>query len=306
MYCRKCGAEIPDDAVFCPECGERVIKVSQNQKTTKTEELKKNIQKENAEVKTKNTPRKKGGILKPLLIVGVIAVLGIAGKDLFTERFGEKENQPESAAVIPADNTPENTAETAVSPVKPETPVQSTQTTKPSVPNNPVTGNTSPDTTGSGTWEEDQMPKTINDLTMAVLDDFVFPEKMLVNGVPQNAEYLQPYTAEGAWKYELIFEENNYKEIGLCELIFGQYGVSFELYPSQSIYGYDIYPTDRETIGYDTYTGSMRDEDYILQDSSERSTIVLSPFIRIEGTEYAFGSIATAAGDIGSFLFTRP
>lgn len=306
MYCRKCGAEIPDEAVFCPECGERVIKVSENRKTTKTEELKKNIQKEKSVVKTKSTPRKKGGILKPLLIVGVIAVLGIAGKDLFTEYFGEKKDQPELSVVIPADDTPESTINTPVPSVKPETPVQNTQTIKPSVPNNTVTGNTSTDTTGSGTWEEDMMPKTIHDLTMAITDDFIYPEKMLAAGVPQSAEYLQPYKAEGAWKYELIFEENNYKEIGLCELIFGQNGVSFELYPSQSIYGYDIYPTDRETIGYDTYTGSMRDEDYILQDSSESSTIVLSPFIRIEGTEYAFGSIATAAGDIGSFLFTRP
>lgn len=35
MYCRKCGAEIPDDSVFCPICAAQLLSVEINEQETK-------------------------------------------------------------------------------------------------------------------------------------------------------------------------------------------------------------------------------------------------------------------------------
>ena len=37
MYCRNCGKEINDSAVFCPDCGKPVNKNLSNQESQKTE-----------------------------------------------------------------------------------------------------------------------------------------------------------------------------------------------------------------------------------------------------------------------------
>mgnify|MGYP007069950169 CR=1 FL=1 len=163
------------------------------------------------------------------------------------------------------------------------------------------------DVTGHGTWEEDLMPQDLKSLTTVIFDDFLYPERLLREGLPQNAEKIELYNAGGAWKYELIFDTDmTFREIGACTLFFGQYGVEFDLYPSMSAWGNEIYETSREEVGYDTAYGIIDGDAYVLRDETNNSTIVLGPFYQIEGTQFGWGSITNAEGQIGSFLLVRP
>ena len=84
------------------------------------------------------------------------------------------------------------------------------------------------------------MPQNIDELTQVIFDDFLYPEVLLEQGVPQNAVGLDIYEAAGAWKYELISDELEYREIGRALIQIGQNGVLFDLYPEFSVYGEDV------------------------------------------------------------------
>ncbi|MEX1306988.1 MAG: zinc ribbon domain-containing protein [Eubacteriales bacterium] len=74
MYCKSCGAKMPDDAKFCVECGQKVEK-STEKETTKESGPKVMPEKVRAQV---NPDKKKGGFKKVLFwIFGIIGGLAI-------------------------------------------------------------------------------------------------------------------------------------------------------------------------------------------------------------------------------------
>ena len=158
---------------------------------------------------------------------------------------------------------------------------------------------------GQGTWKEDMMPQDLESLTDVIFDDFIYPERIFKEGMPKDAEMLRLELAGGAWKYELFFDNTlEYKEIGTCTLFFGQDGAMFDLYPSLTTDGYDVWESG--DVGYVTYSGVLENDLYVLQVPTHTSTVVLGPFYQIEGTQIGFGSVTNEVGQIGSFLFVRP
>ncbi len=164
-------------------------------------------------------------------------------------------------------------------------------------------GNDSP---GGGTWQEDLMPQSIDELTQVIFDDFLYPEVLLEQGVPQNAVGLDIYEASGAWKYELFSDELDYREIGRTSILFGQDGLYFDLYPEFSVYGEDVYSTSREEIGYPTLTGYVDEKVFRFSSGDPGMDAVLGMFFSVDGTQFGFGSITAANGNVVTVLLTRP
>ena len=150
------------------------------------------------------------------------------------------------------------------------------------------------------------MPQNIDELTQVIFDDFLYPEVLLEQGVPQNAVGLDIYEAAGAWKYELISDELEYREIGRALIQIGQNGVLFDLYPEFSVYGEDVYATSREEIGYPTLTGYVDEKVYRFSADDPGMTAILGMFFSVEGTQFGFGSIEAANGNVVTVLVTRP
>ena len=160
---------------------------------------------------------------------------------------------------------------------------------------------------GQGTWEEDTMPQSLDFLTEVIPDDFIYPDRLMIEGMPANAEKINSLEASGAWKYELLFDNTfTNKEFGVCQLSIGQSVINFDLYPKYEKYDQELVETSREEVGYATYSGSLDGEMYTFSEPSGNSTIVLGPFYRIEGTEFGFGSISLSNGNIFSFVLVRP
>lgn len=99
MYCRKCGAEIPDDSAFCVKCGTPVAGSAEQPKreeqaTAKTE----------AESPIYTPPKKKKKTGLVIACVAVVLALILAGLYFFVLKGGNKEsaieNLPEEEAPI--------------------------------------------------------------------------------------------------------------------------------------------------------------------------------------------------------------
>ena len=150
------------------------------------------------------------------------------------------------------------------------------------------------------------MPQTTDELTQVIFDDFLYPEVLLEKGAPQDAVGLDIYSAAGAWKYELISDELDYREIGKCTIQIGQSGILFDLYPEFSAYGEDVYATDRDEIGYPTLTGYVDEKVYRFSASEYGMEAVLGMFFSVEGAQFGFGSISAANGNVVTVLLTRP
>lgn len=59
MFCRKCGCQLNDDAKFCPQCGEKVIRVEEKNPEVKEDEVKVSVEKPEQDVKTVHPDEKK-------------------------------------------------------------------------------------------------------------------------------------------------------------------------------------------------------------------------------------------------------
>ena len=150
------------------------------------------------------------------------------------------------------------------------------------------------------------MPQSIDDLTQVIFDDFLYPEVLLEQGAPQNAVGLDIYEASGAWKYELISDELDYREIGRTSILFGQDGVYFDLYPEFGVYGEEVFETSREVIGYPTLSGYVDEKVYRFSSDEFGMDAVLGMFFSVDGTQFGFGSISAANGNAVTVLLTRP
>ena len=278
MFCPNCGTQIPDTASFCPNCGSVI-----NNKSSK--------------IQPEPKQPKKGGMVGKILLIALAVVLGMGLK-----------------AVLSGQN---NSSAEYNPPVKDDTYIDTgvDQKTKDyenwlkgdlSSSNSSEAGDTSE--TGQGTYEEDLMPTDIENLTTVLFDDFIYPERLIEDGMPKNAEPMELYDATGAWKYELIQlnSEDGFKEIGSCKLDFGQNDVLFDLYPTKYMFANEIYNTTREETGYGTYKGHIESGAFSLADDVTKSTLMIGPFYRIEGTEFGFGSLVTYNDTILTILMTRP
>ncbi|MBR5065797.1 MAG: zinc-ribbon domain-containing protein [Oscillospiraceae bacterium] len=327
MFCPKCGTNIPDGALFCPKCGTRILQDApnvsyQNQGGSSSLPQQSSVQSAAAyipaalpETKAKKKP---GWIPAVIILAGLAAGLWFFGKP-FLEKYidlpwGKKQDSPVEV-IIPEDlgqsssSQVSNTDETGSSDdthISPD-PGSSESTVTEPVPE-PSNTETEPESSGvqSSVSESVSQPSAEQTHTGELsFDSFITAESFLETGIPSTAEWRQPYTFEGAWGYEMIFDELGYSEIGDCSVVFGQNGVTLDLYPTYAKDGYEMYPTSREEIGYNTFSGSMRDEDFILEDPGHASTISVGTFIFLDGEEYAYGSIATSNGLIGTLIFKR-
>lgn len=314
MYCPECGKKIPDEAVFCPECGAKITRVGARAKKT-----------ERPVREERGSSSGGGGLAKIVIAALALAVVYLLGKPFLDDMIGSGKDDEEVISVIPQSggtgqnkpsgssggNSTDNWILNGNSPspasARPEvTPAPPAKTEAPVTQQTPAPAAPGQGTTGQGTWEEDQMPQSLEYLTAVLFDDFIYPERLRERGLPDSREVMALHEARGAWKYELIFEESGFKEIGACTIEFGQYAVLFDLYPTQYMFGSELYHTSREEMGYTTYSGVMEDDIFSLQTADKGSTAVLGSFSRIEGTEFGFGSIVGYNGDIVDVLLTRP
>ena len=302
MYCLKCGKKIPDEATFCPECGAKIPRsASDEPKQRKSDRL--------------QSSRPSGGGGLKIILVAVLAGAGVYfGKPVIDRMLDGKKEEPVSVVtpvqegssqnVSPVSGKTENQAVLSAEPENNAVPGPSSNETVPQQNTEPVTDNN--DTDGHGTWEEGTMPQSLDYLTETLFDDFIYPERLLSRGLPEQAERIELYDARGAWKYELILRDGDFKEIGACTLDFGQYAVLFDLYPTQYVFSQELYHTSREESGYQTYSGTMDSDMFSFQAPDKSSTIVLGSFAQIEGTQFGFGSMVGYNGDILDVLLVRP
>ena len=144
---------------------------------------------------------------------------------------------------------------------------------------------------------------------MSILDpefsDFKEAEGYLSAGLPKGAEVIRPYQGLGEWKYLLIFDGDYYcEEIGRANLENLQNGCALTLTPQQGKDEYEIFPLTAEEVGYEPFTGSMNEEEFVLQ--GNRSTIVPGSFVQMDGCQYSYGSITAEAGLTGNLILIRP
>ncbi len=328
MYCPECGKKIPDEAVFCPECGAKISRAAAARNESRP------AREESAR------PAGGGGAAKIIVAAVAVAVVFLLGRPFFAGMIGSGKDDEEISAVRPQSgntaqsrpsgsasqsntqggnstdnwilngNTSSSAGKTEASAAPSARPEEHPLTQKteeqPVTQNPPAPAVQTPEPLGHGSWEEGQMPQSLDYLTATVFDDFIYPERLRARGLPEDCERMALYEAKGAWKYELIFEETGFKEIGACMIDFGQYAVLFDLYPSQYVFDNEVYYTSREEMGYTTYSGTMDDDIFSFQTADKGSTAVLGSFARIEGTEFGFGSIVGYNGDIVDVLLTRP
>lgn len=302
MYCPNCGKQIPDSASFCPECGARIEYTAKKPEQSYGR---------NSHYRDDSRPKRSSGtgLLTILLLAAVLITAGffiLRGSPEILFRKKETPQTPLPSAVSSSPVSSGTQPETSGQSTEPSAPSggNSSQTSDSPVQQNPLSNASG---TGAGTYQEDLMPQSVDNLTAVIFDDFIYPERMLEQGLPEHYDELSLYDAAGAWKYELLFEESGYKEIGRCMIDFGQSAVLFDLYPEISAYDNEMYPVTREEIGYQTYAGEISEDAFVLQVPDRSSTAVLGPFIRIEGTEFAFGSVVAGdSGNILTLLLTRP
>ncbi len=78
MYCKSCGAKMPDDAKFCVECGQKVAAPDRSVKESKVKKAKESMEQMTAKPAEKAEDKKKGGAKKALFwIFGIIGGLAI-------------------------------------------------------------------------------------------------------------------------------------------------------------------------------------------------------------------------------------
>ena len=328
MFCTKCGSNISDGALFCPKCGAQIPQEAPNTAYQNQGGLPLSLQQNSANNGSVYTPvpltetkskKKMRWIPAVIILTGLAAGLWFFGRP-FLEKYitlpgGKKQGSP-IEVIIPEDfgqtssssqinntNEPELSNDTQVSS---ETSNSESTVTEP-VPESSDTEALSDGSSVQSSVSESESPPPVTQTHTGELsfESFLTAESFLETGIPSTAEWRQPYTFEGDWGYEMIFDDLDYSEIGDCRIVFGQNGVTLDFYPTYAKDGSEMYPTSREEIGYNTFSGSMRDEDFILEDPAHASTISVGTFILLDSEEYAYGSIATSSGLIGTLIFRR-
>ena len=272
VYCPNCGKRLPDDAVFCDDCG---TKIHGEQAAESVREIRKTNP---SPVRKGNTPAPKkssGGFFRFLLILILAAGLLFGGFYLWITLHT---NPGLDGNVYPGPNPGGQT--------------------DPGKDKDKDGGNSG---TSQGTLKPSGNP---------AFEDFLFYENtVLVSGVPQNASALDAGLTDGSWKYCMIFniheeEGERFDEIGLAELSLGNGTASLILHPQLARYGLEAYKEDDASVGYEPFTGTWDNTSISL--SGNQCTVTFWPYYEYNGKQYVLGSIVNGQGTLGHLVLVRP
>ena len=271
-YCPNCGNRLPDDAVFCDNCGTGVGSVQVNAGVP----VQQNIQ-GNYNVAPSSPKKRSGG--KGIGLLVLLLLIGAAGFGVY--RY--MQNTTDLPVSIPSLFPGSESGNT------PDDPEQET-----------------------GPEEDPQISQGMLSLAGdPTFDDFLFYENdVYANGIPDGAVLLSAGSISGEWKYCLTFNRNSeleerIDEIGIAEVSFTSDSASLILHPQMIRYGTFVSPEDEDEVGYPVFSGTWDDE-YIDLMGGEIS-IGLGPYYSYEGKEYVIGNIVVRSnGLFGDVLLVRP
>lgn len=299
IYCTNCGKQLPDDSLFCDNCGTRVLNNNSGSYQAPPAQMpvqppvQNYVPVQQYQNAPMPVPKKKSGfgrILKFLLALAIVAAL-VFGIMVFLEQIYHR-TPPESVS-------PSSPSGQSSSPGGQSSP------SAPSVPDNQSSSS-------SGQTPSNDVPQGI--LTPdgeAWFDDFLFYENDVYdNGIPDGAALQSAGYISGTWKYCMTFNrtiegEERIDEVGIAEVSFTEDTATLILHPQYIRFGSHVEPETDEDVGYEPFTGTW-DNEYI-DVSAQNVYIGLGPYYSYGGKDYVLGNIVSKNTDMfGDFLLVRP
>lgn len=142
-------------------------------------------------------------------------------------------------------------------------------------------------------------------------EEFAFYENdIAINGVPSSAVINGAGTANGSWKYCLLFNFNMkneavIKEVGLADLTLTDQTATLVLHPQQLLMDGEITPETDEGVGYQPFSGNWTNEAMDL--TGNGVSVNLFSFYSDGGYDYVLGTtLKTETGMFGVIVLMRP
>jgi len=300
IYCTKCGRQLPDDAVFCDNCGNRVLR-NTNTSSYQAQPAQVPVQQparyyepvqqyQNPPMPVQKKKSFFGRLLKFLIALILVGAL-LFGALVFLEEIYHR-TPPESGS--PSDSSEQSSSPNGQS--------------SPSAPSVPEDQSSS----SSGNTPSDDVPQgVLSPDGEAWFDDFLFYENdVSKNGIPEGAALQSAGYISGTWKYCMTFNravegEERIDEVGIAEVSFTEDTATLILHPQYIRYGSHVEPETDEEVGYEPFTGTW-DNEYI-DISAQGLSIGLGPYYSYNGNDYVLGNVVSKnTGMFGDFLLVRP
>ena len=269
-YCSKCGKQLPDEAVFCDECGTKLIEYKQSAVKQKLD---------------RRPQKKRGSFFRTIIkLVLFLALIGF-GYSWVRENFPELFEKKPAFTVpsVPGINTGNNNNSS----------------------NNNSSNNNNNNGNGNGlSIIPDGDQTSGQNLSLA---DFNFYEEYLQNGVPEGSVNVQGGYADGDWKYDIRVQTDQgyfYEELGMAFVDVEGESMRLELYPRYADTGTEIVEIN-DNNKYEPFTGGYIEAERSVKLVGNDMVIYISRYYAYEGREYMIASVWFSEEDSSVFLMTR-
>ncbi len=323
MFCANCGANIPDDSVFCPECG---VRLEQYEAPTPTP-----APAPAPAVRPETGMKKKKSLLPVVLVVlAAAAILAFLRRDALLSllRGGDQPEAEQAGAntetaaqewteeVQDAPDFDENEAPPVTEPETDPAPQEDASSenageTAEDVPqeNSADTGNDTPQA-NPGETELRYDPVDYEAFVTPTLEDFIWGNPTILAGnLPEGSDRITNFEeVKGGWKMYIIDDpaDGEAGDERLCRCAFGEdssgkgIGIRWD-YVHTGEYGEGYMEERDDTFYYGTWENGCLDA---VDEGS--GSILLTNFWYLDGHEYAVGRMRGPEGRPAAVLLVRP